>query len=757
ATTLRVHVTAAGPETVTITVADTTGTPVATIEGLTLRAVTSGQLTAGRPESDDSLFRLDWTPVTAPAGSPELPSDWAVLGTDGLDLHASLGRAGISASRHADVSELGSAVDAGLAVPSTVLLPLAPVHAADGLVAAVHSSVCDVLAVVQAWLADARLDASRLVVVTRGAAATAVGEDVPDLVGASVWGLLRSAQSENPDRFALLDLDGDESSLSVLPAAVDAAVVGGETQLALRAGRLLAPRVARATSGDVLPLPAGTDGWRLDVRRQGTLDALELIEFPQATAPLAPGEVRVAVHAAGLNFRDVVLALGMVPDQDVMGSEAAGLVIEVGSDVTDLAPGDRVMGLFAGSFGPVAVNDRRMLAPMPSGWSFEQAASVPIVFLTAYYGLRDLAGLRAGERVLVHAAAGGVGMAATQLARHWGAEVYGTASPGKWDTLRAAGLDDAHIANSRTLDFEQQFLAATGGAGMDVVLDSLAREFVDASLRLLPRGGRFLEMGKADKRDPEAVAAAHEGVAYQAFDLAEAGPDRIQEMLTELLALFEQGVLTPLPVATWHIRRAPEAFRHLSQARHVGKVVLTMPRGLAADGTVLITGATGTLGSLVARHLVTDHGIRHLLLTSRSGLTAPGAEDLHAELTGLGATVTVAACDAADRDTLAALLATVPTEHPLTAVIHTAGQLDDGLVATLTPDRVAPVLRPKVDAAVNLHELTKDLDLSAFVLFSSAAGIFGNAGQGSYAAGNAFLDALAQHRRATGLPATSLA
>jgi polyketide synthase 7 len=536
---------------------------------------------------------------------------------------------------------------------------------------------------------------------------------------------------------------------------VESVIGRREPQLVVRKGKAYKARLAPVDSGSILELPAGE--WRLAAGSGGTLE--NLVAQPCPRVELAAGEVRVAVAAVGVNFRDVLVALGMYPGAAQLGAEGAGVVVEVGPGVMGLAVGDAVMGIL-GLAGSEATVDQRLVVRVPRGWSLTEAAGVPVVFLTALYGLSALAGVRSGQRVLVHAAAGGVGMAAVQLARYWGAEVFATASRAKWDTLRAIGFDDEHIADSRSLKFEQKFLGVTGGAGMDVVLNSLAGEFIDASLRLLVSGGCFIEMGKTDLRDPEVVAAHYPGVGYRAFDLMEAGPQRIRDMLAEVVGLFEAGALQPLPLTTWDVRRAVEAYRYVSQARHIGKVVLTLPDrpgvGLAG-GTVLITGGTGMIGGLLARHVVGRHGAHHVVLASRRGQAAEGADELVAELTQAGAEVQVAACDVSDRAAVAELLAGLPNQHPLTAVIHAAGVLDDAVIASLTAERIGAVLRAKVDAAWNLHELTRDLNLSAFVMFSSMAGIVGAPGQGNYAAANSFLDGLAAHRRACGLPGLSVA
>jgi acyl transferase domain-containing protein/D-arabinose 1-dehydrogenase-like Zn-dependent alcohol dehydrogenase/ribosomal protein L7/L12 len=743
---LRVRLRADGGS-LSIAAFDEAGELVVAVGALVTRPVDPTQLRVATP-GPDSLYVLDWSSVSLAAPSGSAPRAAVVGGaSSGLagDVLASL-----DVERHPDLGSLLAAIDAEAEAPDIVLVGLDAERGSDsGESAAAHAQVQRLLTLLQTFIAAEPLAQTKLALITRNALAAGAGEST-DLAAATALGLLRSAGSEHPGRFLAVDLDGSEASLATLPSAL----VAGEPQIALREGEVLVPR-AKAP-GSALAMPSGP--WRLDSERRGTLESLELVPNPRAEAPLGPEQVRIAMRSGGLNFRDVLIALGMYPDAAVpIGSEGAGVVVEVGPEVTDFAPGERVMGLIADAFAPVAIADHRTLAKVPKSWSLQEAASVPIVFLTAHYALSDLADLKSGERVLIHAGAGGVGIAAIQLAQNLGAEVFTTASPSKWDVLREAGIPEDHIASSRDTSFKEKFLAQTEGEGMDVVLSALTGELTDASLELLPKGGRFLEMGKADIREAEAVQSEYPNLTYRAFDLIEAGLDRIGEMLTELLDLFAEGALRHHPITAWDMRKAPEAFRHLREGLNVGKVVLEVPRALDPGKTTLVTGATGGLGALLARHLVETHGARHLLLTSRRGLKAEGAKELKAELEELGASVTVAACDVAERVQVEALLAGIDPDHPLGAVIHAAGVLDDGVIEGMSPEQLDRVLTPKVDGAWNLHQLTKDHELSHFTLFSSIAGVLGGAGQGSYAAANSFLDALAQERQAEGLPASSLA
>jgi polyketide synthase 7 len=695
----RVRIAPAGAGAVSIEVADHMGLPVLSVQSLALRPVSPEGLSATAPMATGGLLGVQWSPVA-------------------VDSQALAGR-----TENVVVWELGSG--GGDSVQS------------------VYAATHEALGVLRSWLAA---DGDGLLVMSTSGSVGLADEDAPDLAGAAVWGLVRSAQAEHPGRVVLVDSDGSADLTEVIAC--------GEPQLVVRDGVVYGARLVPSGSR-ALRLPES--GWRLVAGELGTFEDVVVAHCPHLE--LAAGQVRVAVAAVGVNFRDVLVALGMYPGGGELGVDGAGLVVEVGPGVSGVARGDAVMGLF-GLVGPEAVVDARLVTKVPTGWSLPDAAAVPAVFLTAIYGLSVLAGVRAGQRVLVHAATGGVGMAAVQLARHLGAEVFATASRGKWETLHAMGFDDDHIGDSRTLEFERKFMCATGDAGVDVVLNSLAGEFTDASLRLMPHGGHFVEMGKTDLRDPEVVAAQHPGVQYGAFDLIEAGADRIAQMLDGAVELFGAGALAPLPVKTFDVRSAPAAYRFVSQAHHTGKVVLTLPDQPAAglrDGTVLITGGTGMAGAALARHLVARYGVAHVMLASRSGEHAACAADLVAQLRDAGAGVSVVACDVADRAAVARLLTHVPARHPLRGVIHAAGVLDDGLILGLSPDRLDSVLRAKVDGAWNLHELTQDMDLSAFVVFSSMAGIIGNPGQGNYAAANSYLDGLIAYRRRRGLPGLSVA
>ncbi|RSM38919.1 polyketide synthase, partial [Amycolatopsis balhimycina DSM 5908] len=721
ATVLRVRWQGDG-DSFTLSATDVAGNPVLSVESLVLRAPT-GRISAA-PSARDALLRLHFAPLSLPEAAEVPARNWAVIGPDTFGL-----RSVVDARAAGSPGELA---ESGV-VPDWALVQIAGGDVAAGPSVA-HEAAARVLGVLQDWLARPELEPAKLVVVTRGAV-----DEVTDPAAAAVWGLLRSAQSEHPGRFVLLDLDAGGAAL--LPRLA-ASVFVDEPQVAVRDGVVRVARLARlATSSSLVP-PSGE--WRLDSKHSGSLDDLCLAPVAEEPKPLRDREVRVRITATGINFRDVLNALGLYPGPaGPLGSEITGVVTEIGPDVTGLAVGDRVMGISPGGIGsaPVVV-DERIVIRVPEGWADETAASVPLAFLTAFYAFTDLADLRAGQKVLVHAGTGGVGMAAVQLAKHLGAEVFATASPAKQDTLRAMGIPDDHIASSRTTDFEGAF-ASLAGAGLDVVLNSLTGEFIDASLRLLKPGGHFLEMGKTDVRE------SPPGVRYRAFDLSEAGPDRMGEMLTALLGLFARGALEPLPITAWDIRRCRDAFRFMSQAKHIGKLVLTMPPVWDRDATVLITGGTGGLAAHLARHLVAQ-GQRHLLLAGRRGPAAPGAAELAAEL---GDAVTIAACDVSDPAAVRELI----DGRTITAVVHAAGVVADGVLGSITPERLDTVLAPKVDAAWHLHQATLDQPLAAFVLYSSAAGLVGSPGQGSYAAANVAMDALAGYRHRLGLPATSVA
>uniref|UniRef100_UPI000AEB9A34 SDR family NAD(P)-dependent oxidoreductase n=1 Tax=Streptomyces atriruber TaxID=545121 RepID=UPI000AEB9A34 len=690
---LRVRIARTAPDQLALTAVDGGGAPVLTLESLTVRPVASHQIAGARAADRDALFRLVWTEAAAHAdagGGGAVRA--AVVAPAGQPLGAAIADA-LSGSPVRDTfAALRDGVAGGDGVPDVVLAVCATPSAggADGTGGAVDAAgyarlaAVTLLSLLKEWVDDPAFAASRLVVVTRGAAAARPGEAVGDLPGASLWGLVRSAQAENPGRLTLLDLDALEASLVALPGVLGS----GEPELALRDGRAFVPRLVRDDASARLTPPVGAPTWRLAGGEVGSPGGqLALVDAPEARRVLESHEVRVALRAAAPDP-------GPLAAGQVMG---AGVVTEAGGEAGPVAVGDRVMGLFD-AVGPVAVTDAALLTPVPAGWSWTQAAGSLGAYVAAYHVLADVVVPRAGETLLVAEGTGSFGRAVTHLARRLRTEIVDGAAD------VTIGRDGALVVRRAGAPDDGQAVAP-------------------------PEPGRVREI-LAELAEPPVTGASEW-----------AGPRG------------DDG-LVPLGVTAWDIRQAPAAEAAPPSA---GTTVYTLPVAFDPDGTVLVTGGTGALGALAARHLVGRHGARHLLLASRRGADAPGALELAADLSALGARVTFAACDLGDRDAAAALLDSVPAEHPLTAVFHCAGTVSDAVVQNLTAEQVEEVMRVKADTAWNLHELTRDADLSAFVLYSSVAGLLGGPGQGSYTAANAFLDALARHRQDGGAAATSLA
>lgn len=728
---------------------DPSGEKVGRLEALHARRIDRAVLRKLTASGVDRFeFSVDWQP--ADVVDVERGGSWGLLCPAGevswsRQLKTSLGRSGVQVLAVQDLEDAED-LDGVICLWAAVDTTTVP--------AAAHAFTAAALAQLQE--ASATGFRAPLVWVTRQAVGTgAPDDDLSGIAAGALWGLMRTARSEHPElALRLIDLPAHEFD----PITVGTALMLAEQpECALRGDAILVPQLQRATTPEALELPVGSP-WQLEIAAKGRLDKpLKVRSVPRSS--VGSGEIRAEVKATGVNFLDVLNALGMV-EIPAFGLEFAGVVTEVGASVTSVSLGDPVLGLARGSFASEVVIDARLVVRKPDALTFEQAATVPMTFLTAWYGLHELGDLQACDRVLVHSAAGGVGMAAVQLAKLHGAEVFGTASEPKWAALRELGLDDDHIASSRDLSFVDRFGPDAVGGPFDVVLNSLATEFIDASLDMLGERGRFLEMGKIDVREQSVIDRSHPGVSYTVFNLPEAGPDLTQKMLVVLAGLFDEGKLAPLPLRTFPMTSTSEALQFMAQARHIGKVVLVPAEQrpfVRSDGAVLITGGLGDLGRRMAVWLASTHGVRDLVLTSRRGEQSPGAEAAVAELAELGAHVTIAACDSADREGLARVVQMFGGDRPLRGVVHASGVLDDGALSALTAERCDAVLAPKVDGAWHLHELTEGMDLDLFVMFSSIASVMGAPGQGNYAAANAFLDALAQLRVSAGLAATAVA
>lgn len=574
---------------------------------------------------------------------------------------------------------------------------------------------------------------SRLWLVTHNAVSVEPGDPVSGFSQATLWGLGKVISQEHPEfRCTLLDLDDDRDRASNLASEL-LRTDDKEREIAIRRRVRHVARLVPWNRPATQSVPV--EPFRLEASRFNGPDSLEL--RPASRRAPGKGEIEIRVIATGLNFRDVLTAMGMYPgDPSPFGVECSGTVERIGDDVTGFRPGDEVIVIGTGTFCQFVTVSVNCAVLNPKSVSAIDAAGVAIPFLTASHALEELGQMKAGDRVLIHSAAGGVGLAAVQLARRAGAEVYATASESKWNFLRSQGVQ--HVYDSRAPDFADCILKETGGAGVDIVLNSLTGELARRSLALLRGSGHFIDISKS-KRTPEQT-----GPRYYRFDLLELPPAKLQQMLCRLANDLERGEFHPVPTSIYPMTEVANAFDKMRQATHIGKIVVTQ-RSIDAQGTYLITGGAGGLGLAVAQYLI-EQGAKRVILVGRR---APKAT-LPTQAEFRQGDVTRSEDVARILDEIAA------SGYPLRGVIHAAGVLDDAMLAEQNPDRFRMVLDPKVTGAWNLHQLTRDVRLEFFILFSSIASVTGSPGQANHAAANAFLDSLAAYRRAFGLPAMSI-
>jgi acyl transferase domain-containing protein/acyl carrier protein len=721
------------------------GRTVALLQGIQMRRVTEAALA----RQDDRwlepwLYETRWRspPPAAPAAAAS-PRRVMILADTG----------GVAAALAAGLPDAELARDDAALTGATDVVDLRPLDAGGDLQAA--AALC---ATARSLLAAGV--APRLWIATAGGQAVTGTETSLSAAQASVWGAARTIRLEHPElRPVCIDLDPDRPAEAAAALRAELCDDGSEPELARRGGARLVARLARARLEQ--PAPASASSWRLVPRARGTFEGF--VREPVARREPGPGELEIAIQATGLNFRDVLNVLDLYPGgSPPLGAECAGLVSAVGAGVTRFKPGDAVVAIAEGCLASHVVAPAGMVHTLPPGVGMAEAASFPVAYVTAWFCLHEVGRLRPGERVLIHAGAGGVGLAAIDTGRRLGAEIHATAgAPWKRDLLRSLGV--AHVYDSRTPDFAGQVLAATGERGVDLVLNSLSGAMLDASYQCLAPGGRFIEIGKRGIKTAAEVAAMGRDFAYHIVDWSETArsdPAAIEAVFAQVMGGVADGTIRPPPRHHFRIEDAPAAFRMMAQGRHAGRVVLTHHAAeqpaIRRDGTYLISGGLSGLGLAVAGALG-EQGAGRLVLVGRRGET-PAAGPVIASLRAEGVRVETAALDIADATALAGLLARLRQDGPpLRGVIHAASVQDNAAVLKQDAARFARAGAPKFGGAAALDQLTRADPLDFLVLFSSAASVLGAAGQANYAAANAALDTLSARRRRDGLPALSIA
>ncbi|PCI25327.1 MAG: hypothetical protein COB67_10830 [SAR324 cluster bacterium] len=620
-----------------------------------------------------------------------------------------------------------------------------------------------------------------LYLITQGSQFTTSSIDTPLSVGSSLWGLGMVLMQEHPEfPTKLVDLSPTPSLTELEKLIQEVKLESLESRVLLRqqeryVARLQAglPTVDKEKSH--FTAHADRHSFALALPEFGQLDHLYWQESPRCEPEY--GEVEIKVSACGLNFMDVMTVLGINPsftnpESIVLGGEVAGEILRIGPGVENLQVGDQVLAVTSQGYRTHALVDHHYVARKPSQISLIEAATLPLAFMTAYYALVVQGRIQKGEKVLIHAASGGVGLAAVQIARFYEAEIFVTAGKEfKREYLRSLGL--THVMDSRTLDFADEVQQQTQGLGVDIVLNCLAGKAIQKSLDVLAHGGRFLEIGKRDIYEnlQMGLFPFQNNLSYFAIDLIkilEKQPDYFATLLQEVLQAMEQNHFKPLPVKVFPASQVVDAFHHMAQAEHIGKIGVLLDRQEVRvapinpgkplfddQASYLITGGLGGIGLALTRWM-SEQGAGTLVLMGRSSPSLEVRGELE-QLKQDGAKIEIFQGDVGRIEDLQQVIHQIDAKlPPLKGIFHAAGLLDDAMLINLEPAQFEKVLNPKIKGSWHLHQLTEKHSLDYFVTFSTVASLLGSPGQGNYAAGNAFLDSLMGYRLAKGLPAINV-
>ncbi|MFG1343669.1 SDR family NAD(P)-dependent oxidoreductase [Xanthobacter autotrophicus DSM 431] len=786
------------------------GTPLLAVENLQVK--TLGAVKAAAGETGTVVIEETFEPAAEKAGTSLRLGRWLLVTGDATTtapLANALADAGaqvetVSADlfRTMRTDDAAGLVEARLAAPEglagilfagTAGGELGPEGELDTerFVAAVEAASCGLVTVGQV-LDRLRAAPARPALVVLGRASRRTPADgamtTEGLADSALLGLSRTIANECPE-FAVRHVDADADAFTEGTALARAALEDSdETEIVLRGRERQVPRLRQGALTGLAPrhrtiVKASEDAnFTVTMTSPGLIDHVVLRESPMPT-PEAD-EVVVEVAAVGLNFRDIMAATGILPDEAEgpgawwrnLGLEFAGTIVRVGAEVEGFAPGDRVMGMGKGFLRRFAAAEARFLMRVPEHVELKDAATLPAAFMTAHYSLVDVGRLSDDEKVLIHLATGGVGLAAIQVARHVGAEILASAgSDAKRAFLRDLGI--GHIMNSRSLEFAEAVRAATSGRGVDVVLNALSGAGIDKGLECLAPFGRFVEIGKRDlaQDKPIGLKSLYYNNTYSVIDLstiADERPAKLAALLKAVEALVAEGTYRPLPATRFPASRAAEAMRLFSKAQHIGKVVLTFDEPeieveidlsqairFSAEASYLVTGGLRGFGVAIADFL-SRHGAGRLLLAGRNGTPDEEAAPVLAAIAARGTQIVPVALDVTDAPAVDALVAAYArSDKPLKGIVHGAAVIEDGFLNQLDAAQIARVIRPKAGGVWNLHKAATahGAKLDFFVSFSSLAQVIGSPGQANYTAANSVLNAMGSFRKGRGLPGSAAA